>query len=94
MQTFAHSQHAAGPWSLRLASGRSADIYDSIEAHDLQRRMASDRQSLIARAPAVAQTPLLLDSLSGASVLLPLRKKAAFAGQDVLGVRTLRDLHW
>ena len=37
-------------------------------------------------APAVASAPVAMASLSGVHVVLPLRKRAAFAGQDVLQV--------
>lgn len=62
-------------------------MYDIISANELPRRLDLSQRSAMSRIPAVPETPMLLDSLSGASVLLPLRKRAAYAGQDVLLVR-------
>lgn len=81
--------HTAGLWSVSLAAGRSTELYDTIHAPDLQRRFNTDRQGLVKRAPALAAVPVLLHSLSGQLLDLPVRKKPERASDDVLEVRCL-----
>lgn len=80
-------RHAAGLWSLSLAAGRSTELYDTIHAPDLSRRFNADRRGLVTRAPALAAVPVLLHSLSGQVLDLPVRKKPERFAEDVLEVR-------
>ena len=59
-----------------------------IDAPDVERRLVEDRPGLVLSAPAALHTPVLLHSLSGEHVLLPLRKRPEFVGQDVLEVHS------
>jgi hypothetical protein len=71
-----------------LAAGRSREMYDMISVQGLERKLSTNRKALVDTAVSTTQTSVLLHSLSGDHVLVPLRKKPAHAGQDVLLVRS------
>jgi hypothetical protein len=76
----------AGLWDLKLAPGRSRQMYDMVDIPDLERTLGSGDERQLAKAPARDSLAVLLHSLSGAHLLLPLRKLLEFKGQDVLQV--------
>jgi hypothetical protein len=76
----------AGLWDLKLAAGRSRDMYDVVDIPDLERVLGRGDSHAIAHAPSLDSLAVLLHSLSGAHLLLPLRKRPEFKGQDVLAV--------
>ena len=87
-------ERAAGWWDLGLAEGRSRDMYEMLDATHVEARLANARRDFAA-APALPSQPVALHSLSGAHILLPLRKRQEYTGQDVLEVygRCCPDAH-
>lgn len=77
----------AGRWDLGLAEGRSREMYEMLDAQAVERRLASNERNFTTAHGRPSQS-VALHSLSGAHLLLPLRKRPEFAGQDVLEVRT------
>lgn len=80
-----HREAAAGSWQLRLAEGRSNQMFDIIDG-DLRTVMAARRTERGKTAPQLPSKPVLIQSLAGKHSHLLLRKKEKYRGQNVLAV--------
>lgn len=72
----------SGYWELKLAPGRSRDMFDMVEG-DLQTLLQASKDSSNDFA-VLSSSPVLVHSLSGLHMRLLVRKKEEFKGQDVL----------